>query len=108
MKTDIKNRNDIEKLINTFYNKIKTDTKIGYFFTDVAKVNWEEHLPKMYDFWENVMFSNGNYTGNPMTKHKELHQKSEMKEAHFQHWNALFNATVDELFTGEKAEEIKK
>ena len=108
MKTDIKNRNDIEKLINTFYGKIKTDIKIGYFFTDVAKVNWEDHLPKMYDFWENIMFSNGNYTGNPMTKHKELYQKSEMKEAHFQHWNALFNATVDELFTGEKAEEIKQ
>ncbi|CAM3873875.1 group III truncated hemoglobin [Flavobacterium sinopsychrotolerans] len=108
MKTDIKNRNDIEKLINAFYGKIKTDTKIGYFFTDVAKVNWEEHLPKMYDFWENIMFSKGNYTGNPMSKHKELHQKSEMKEAHFQHWNALFNETVDELFTGEKAEEIKQ
>lgn len=108
MKTDIKNRNDIEKLINTFYGKIKTDIKISYFFTDVAKVNWEEHLPKMYDFWENIMFSKGNYTGNPMTKHKELHQKSEMKEAHFKHWNALFNETVDELFTGEKAEEIKQ
>ncbi|SFE20921.1 group III truncated hemoglobin [Flavobacterium xueshanense] len=108
MKTDLKNRNDIEKLINTFYGKIKTDAKIGYFFTDVAKVNWEDHLPKMYDFWENIMFSNGNYAGNPMTKHKELHQKSEMEEAHFQHWNALFNATVDELYTGEKAEEIKQ
>ncbi|HEX9150889.1 MAG TPA: group III truncated hemoglobin [Flavobacterium sp.] len=108
MKTDIKNRKDIEKLVNTFYEKIKTDAKIGYFFTDVAKVNWEAHLPKMYDFWDNILFSNGNYTGNPMIKHKELHQKSEMKEAHFQHWNALFNATVDELFTGEKAEEIKQ
>lgn len=108
MKTDIKNRNDIEKLVNAFYEKIKTDAKIGYFFTDVAKVNWEAHLPKMYDFWDNILFSNGNYTGNPMIKHKELHQKSEMKEAHFQHWNALFNATVDELFTGEKAEEIKQ
>ncbi|MFV8327253.1 group III truncated hemoglobin [Flavobacterium sp. ZS1P14] len=108
MKTDIKNRNDIEKLVNTFYSKIKTDAKIGYFFTAVAKVNWEAHLPKMYDFWDNILFSNGNYTGNPMIKHKELHQKSEMKEAHFQHWNALFNETVDELFTGEKAEEIKQ
>ena len=108
MKTDIKNRNDIEKLINTFYGKIKTDTKIGYFFTDVAKVNWEEHLSRMYDFWENIMFANGNYSGNPMIKHKELHQKSEMTEAHFQHWNALFNETVDELFTGKKAEEIKQ
>jgi hemoglobin len=108
MKTDIKNRADIEKLINAFYNKIKTDSEIGYFFMDVAKVNWETHLPKMYDFWENIMFSTGNYTGNPMVKHKELHQKSEMKEAHFKHWNVLFNQTVDELFAGEKAEEIKQ
>lgn len=43
-----------------------------------------------------------------MIKHNELHQKSEMKEAHFQNWNALLNATVDELFTGEKAEEIRQ
>ena len=108
MKTDIKNRSDIEKLINAFYDKIKTDTKIGYFFTEVAHVNWEKHLPRMYDFWENIMFSTGNFVGNPMAKHKELHQKSTMTEAHFQHWNALFDETVDELFIGEKAEEIKK
>jgi hemoglobin len=108
MKADIKNRNDIEKLVNTFYGKIKTDVKIGYFFTDVAKVNWDEHLPKMYDFWDNILFSKGDYTGNPMIKHKELHQKSEMKEAHFQHWSSLFKETVDELFVGEKAEEIKQ
>jgi hemoglobin len=108
MKTDIKNRSDIEKLINAFYDKIKIDSKIGYFFNDVAKVNWEKHLPRMYDFWENVIFSTGDFVGNPMAKHKELHQKSTMTEAHFQHWNALFNETVDELFIGEKAEEIKQ
>lgn len=108
MKTDIKNRADIEKLINAFYDKIKTDTKIGYFFTEVANVNWDKHLPRMYDFWENILFSTGNFVGNPMAKHKELHQKSTMTEAHFQHWNALFNETVDELFIGDKAEEIKQ
>lgn len=108
MKTDIKNRSDIEKLINAFYDKIKTDTKIGYFFTEVAHVNWEKHLPRMYDFWENIMFSTGDFVGNPMAKHKELHQKSTMTKAHFQHWNAFFDETVDELFAGEKAEEIKQ
>ncbi|MFV8347020.1 group III truncated hemoglobin [Flavobacterium sp. ZB4P13] len=108
MKTDIKNRADIEKLINAFYDKIKIDSQIGYFFNDVAKVNWEKHLPRMYDFWENIIFSTGDFVGNPMAKHKELHQKSTMTEAHFQHWNDLFNETVDELFTGEKAEEIKQ
>ena len=108
MKTDIKNRSDIEKLINAFYDKIKIDTEIGYFFTEVAHVNWEKHLPRMYDFWENIMFSTGDFVGNPMAKHKELHQKSAMTKAHFQHWNALFDETVDELFAGEKAEEIKQ
>jgi hemoglobin len=107
-KPDIKNRSDIEKLVNVFYDKIKTDAKIGYLFTEVAKVNWEKHLPKMYDFWENILFSTGNYNGNPMGKHKELHQKSEMNQGHFQHWNALFDETVDALFSGIKAEEIKE
>ncbi|WP_291102766.1 MULTISPECIES: group III truncated hemoglobin [unclassified Flavobacterium] len=108
MKTDIKNRSDIEKLVNAFYDKIKTDAKISYFFNDVAKVNWEEHLPKMYDFWENILFSTGNYNGNPMETHEELHKKREMNRGHFQHWNALFDETVDELFAGVKAEEIKQ
>ena len=61
MKTDIKNRADIEKLVNVFYEKVKKDATIGYFFTDVAKVNWEFHLPKMYDFFENILLSSGNY-----------------------------------------------
>ncbi len=107
MKTDIRNRKDIEKLVNAFYEKVKTDEVIGYLFTDVAKVNWELHLPKMYDFWENILFSTGNYNGNPMVKHKELHEKSEMNQEHFQQWNALFNQTVDKLFEGTKADEIK-
>ena len=66
MKTDIRNRKDIEKLINAFYDKVKVDEVIGYFFNDVAKVNWEIHLPKMYDFWENILFYTANFEGNPM------------------------------------------
>lgn len=108
MKTDIKNRKDIEKLVDAFYDKIKTDEAIGYLFNDVAKVDWKLHLPKMYEFWENVMFFTGNYNGNPMVTHKELHQKSPMNTKHFQRWNSLFNQTVDELFKGEKANEIKE
>ncbi|MFN8325707.1 group III truncated hemoglobin [Flavobacterium sp.] len=107
MKTDIRNRKDIEKLVNTFYDKIKTDAVIGYLFNDVAKVNWEKHLPKMYDFWENILFYTADYDGNPMEKHKELHQKSPLNPSHFNHWNMLFTKTVDEIFEGKKADEIK-
>lgn len=107
MKTDIRNRKDIEKLVNTFYDKIKTDAVIGYLFNDVAKVNWEKHLPKMYNFWENILFYTAEYEGNPMEKHKELHQKSPLNPSHFNHWNMLFTKTVNELFEGKKADEIK-
>lgn len=107
MKTDIRNRKDIEKLVNIFYDKVKTDEVIGYLFTDAAQVNWNLHLPKMYDFWENILFYSANYNGSPMVVHKELHQKSPIKPEHFQHWNELFNQTVDKLFQGAKADEIK-
>jgi hemoglobin len=108
MKTDIRNREDIEKLVNAFYDKIKADMAISYFFNDVAKVNWENHLPKVCAFFENILFSSGNYDGNPMVTHEELHKKSEVKKDHFQHWNTLFDETVDELFAGKNAEEIKQ
>ena len=108
MKTDIKNRADIEKLVTVFYAKVKEDKAIGYFFNDVAKVNWENHLPKMCDFFENILLSSGNYEGNPMDAHEKLHQKNEVRGEHFQHWIVLFDATVDEFFVGAKAEEIKQ
>ncbi|NDP27555.1 MAG: group III truncated hemoglobin [Flavobacterium sp.] len=108
MKTDIKNREDIEKLVSIFYGKVKHDPAISYFFNDVAKVNWENHLPRMSDFFENILLSSGSYDGNPMMAHEELHKKSEVRGEHFQHWIVLFNITVDELFVGAKAEEIKQ
>ena len=108
MKNDIANRDDIILLVNTFYEKVKRDNVIGYIFNDVAKVNWEKHLPVMYDFWENVIFFTGAYTGNPMTAHKQLHQKTPLNAEHFQEWIKLFTQTVDELFEGEKAELTKQ
>ncbi|MFN8274612.1 MAG: group III truncated hemoglobin [Flavobacteriaceae bacterium] len=107
MKPDIQNRKDIETLVNAFYDKVKTDAVIGYLFNEVAQVNWQTHLPKMYDFWQNILFFTGNYDGNPMAKHKELHLKSSMNPSHFAHWNKLFTETVDQFFQGPKAEEIK-
>ena len=103
MKDNIETRKDIEHLINSFYDKVKRDGVIGFIFNDVAKVNWEKHLPVMYDFWENALFFTGNYTGNPMKVHKHLHRVVSLKPEHFQQWIKLFISTVDILFSGEKA-----
>ncbi|MEO5593573.1 MAG: group III truncated hemoglobin [Chitinophagaceae bacterium] len=103
MKKDIENRADIELLIKSFYEKVKIDPLIGGIFTDIAKVNWEKHLPVMFDFWENTIFYTGSYTGNPMKSHQKLHNLFPLNKDHFSRWNQLFAATVDELFEGDKA-----
>ena len=108
MSHDIENRKDIEHIINSFYSKVKNDKVIGFIFNDVAKVNWEKHLPVMYDFWENIVFSTGGYTGNPMIVHLHLNKLVPLTKEHFKQWLALFMQTVDELFEGDNATLIKE
>lgn len=108
MKKDIENIDDIKLLVNSFYDKVKADKTIGYIFNDVAKVNWEKHLPVMYNFWENLLFFTGSYSGNPMIAHEKWHKAVNFNTAHFEQWIKLFTSTVDELFEGEKADMAKQ
>lgn len=96
-------RADIEHLVNSFYDKVKKDPQIGPIFTDVAKVNWDEHLPKLYNFWEDLLLGTDSYSGRPFPPHIPLNLKLE----NFERWITLFFETVDENFTGEKANEAK-
>ncbi len=104
-KSDIKNRNDIEILVNTFYEKVKKDSMIGFMF---SHVDWVKHLPVMYDFWDNVLFHTGNYSGNPMAKHMMANSRNPMNVGHFDHWIKLFFETVDELYSGKNTELLKE
>ncbi|HMR89061.1 MAG TPA: group III truncated hemoglobin [Saprospiraceae bacterium] len=107
MKPDISQRKDIELLINTFYEKVKTNAVIGYIFSDVAKVDWVSHMPVMYSFWASVLLNEQSYTGNAMTPHIALSKLVLLSQKEFDEWLLLFNSTVDLLFEGEKADEAK-
>ena len=108
MKKDIETRKDIESLVNHFYDKVKDDAVIGFIFNDIVQVDWKHHLPIMYDFWENIIFNTGGYTGNPMKIHQQLNQVVPLSTEHFREWLHLFIATVNELFEGGKAELAKQ
>ena len=69
-------------------------------------MNWETHLPKMYDFWDTVMFRSGTFRGDPIAAHAKLIPKTDMGRERFDHWLTLFRRTVAELFEGEKAGHI--
>jgi hemoglobin len=108
MKKDIENRDDIVLLVDYFYKKVNSDERLAYLFNSVAKVNWEKHMPVMYDFWDNVLFFRGNYMGQPMNLHQHLHKVSPINLVDFKIWNTLFDEAVNELFEGPNAETAKQ
>jgi len=97
---DIKTRTDIELLVNTFYNRVKADPLLAPVF---SHVDWPKHLPIMYDFWSSMMLGDQSYRGTPFPKHASL----PIGAQHFNQWLKLFTETVDALFDGERATEIK-
>ena len=98
---DISDRNDIEKLVNEFYELVKTDILLAPIF---RHVDLPKHLPIMYNFWSSMMFGDQTYQGNPFAKHVNL----PIGKEHFTQWLNLFIQTVDRNFAGSKAEEIKQ
>lgn len=106
-RSDIENAADIRLLVDTFYDKVRTNAVIGHIFDDIAKINWEHHLPKMYAFWGSILLGEHSYSGHPMSTHIALSKKTSLSEKEFTEWLLLFTQTVDELFSGEKAHEAK-
>ena len=102
---DIETRKDIEFLIDEFYKRVITDESIGFFFTKVIELDWDTHIPVMYDFWETLLLGNMKYKGNPMSKHIILSKKEHMDQYHFEAWLTLWKATISENFSGAKADE---
>lgn len=108
MKKPLESRKDIELLVRTFYGRVLEDDLIGHFFTKVIQLNFEKHLPVMFDFWESVIFQTGNYSHNPMTKHFELDNLSKIEPVHFERWIKLWRRSVNDFFEGDKADLAKK
>jgi len=102
-KKEITTEQEIKLLVDTFYGKVNQDALLSPVFNDEAKVNWPEHLPKMYAFWGTQLLHTGDYRGQPFPPHMKLH----VNHTHFERWVKLFTETVDELFYGEVAESAK-
>lgn len=100
---DISKIEDIKLLVDTFYQKVRNDDALGHIFNNVIQNRWPEHLEKMYRFWETVLLDNHTYYGSPFVPHAGL----PVDGSHFERWIELFQATVDENFDGQKAEEAK-
>ena len=98
--TDIADRKDIVRMVDRFYEKVREDTLLAPIFNHV---DWSSHMPVMYNFWSSILLGDQSYQGNPFQKHVRL----PIDAAHFTQWLKLFHETIDELFQGSTASEVK-
>lgn len=103
MRKDIRTMDDIKKLVDIFYDKVRRDELIGPIFEDKIKDNWQAHLSIMYRFWGTVLLGERSYFGSPFLKHANL----PVEGPHFERWLSYFYVTLDELFEGPKTDEAK-
>lgn len=100
---DILELKDVQHLVDTFYGKVRKDTRIGPIFNEKIQDRWPQHLQKMYTFWQTVLLGEHTYFGSPFPPHAQL----PVEQEHFARWMQLFTETVDELFSGKIADEAK-
>ncbi|SDQ54814.1 hemoglobin [Flagellimonas zhangzhouensis] len=94
---------EIKQLVDQFYEKVRKDPLLADIFNSIIKDNWPAHLEKMYRFWQTVLLKEHTYKGSPFAPHAQL----PVNAKHFDRWKHLFFETVDENFSGKKAEEAK-
>jgi hemoglobin len=104
MKHDIQTIEDVQLMVNTFYERIQKNEILGPIFEEKVHGRWPEHLEKMYRFWQTILLGEHTYNGAPFPPHARM----PIDESHFVIWVKTFTTTVDDLFSGEVAEEAKK
>ena len=92
----------VSSLVDQFYARVRGDPALGPIFAARVK-DWEHHLDRMKRFWRSVLFSSGEFFGNPMLKHMAipgLHQPL------FDRWLKLFEQSLDDLGNAEARDHV--
>jgi len=104
---DIATPDDIDRLVEVFYKKLLSDAIIGFFFVDIARIDLDEHLPRISAFWQQQLLGLPGYRGQTFAVHSALHGKAALTDEHFHRWLFLFAQTIDSLFSGPLADAAK-
>jgi hemoglobin len=104
---DIETAEDIYNIVATFYDKLLGDPAISYLFTEVVKIQLEEHLPVLVTFWSQALLGTGGYFKNLTQIHLDVHHKSALTPELFTIWLAHFYAAIEVHCQGLNCERMK-
>ncbi len=104
---DLDSRSAIHDLVVEFYREIVFDEVLDPMFSEVAEVDWTEHIPKLVDYWCRILLRTEDYSGPIMAAHRELHAMEPVRLEHCDRWYDLWVRSVDSSWSGPVAEQAK-
>lgn len=107
---EITNREDINEVVTSFYDIIKSHELLGPIFTSAIPADkWDSHLEKLTDFWDSAVFGSMTFHGNPARAHVKLDAANNhsITQDHFAVWLENWISNLDSNWQGSKAEEMK-
>lgn len=107
-KPDLDSPPRIAEFLQHFYGKLLKDPVLAPIFLDVAHIDLTTHLGHIQAYWEKLLLGHDDYHRHTMNIHRALHGKQALTHADFDRWLDFFVTTVDEHFSGERAERAKK
>jgi hemoglobin len=90
---DLCTEEEVQQLVHRFYANVRVDPVLGPIF-DRHIADWDEHLPRMVDFWSSALRGTARFRGAPMPKHAAL---PGLSAGLFHRWLQLFQQTCAAL-----------
>ncbi|HEY8543943.1 MAG TPA: group III truncated hemoglobin [Acidimicrobiales bacterium] len=105
---DLDRRDAVRELVVDFYRAVAVDDVIGPIFTEVARVDWSAHIPKLVDYWCRVLLGEPGYEGNLLGAHQHVHDREPFTPEHFRRWYELWVQAIDARWSGPYADRAKR
>lgn len=102
-------KENLNKLVISFYTRVFKDDLVGPIFIDILGKNlkeekWPAHIELLTNFWASLALGEKNYNSSPFAPHIEFKERLSVKA--FERWLKLFSETLNTIFHPQIADQF--
>lgn len=97
---DLDSAGQIDRFVRLFYRRLLADQRLAPYFTEVAGITLEDHLPLISAYWQKMLLGERQYQRHTMARHRQLHARRALTGAQHEAWLGHFFAVAQDNFAG--------